>query len=204
MRGVKLAGFQAPGETGFAKGAIVAYSQEEITNIVRDVDRQPHIRKVKTIAQPDQRKSHDMMAHKLFIIPAPFFQPETEDDGLLSPVAGLQQIIRLEQRLMGSIRKGFVHAGSVEIPDGGSVHDIQAIGTKGTEIDGGIHLLHEAVLLRAGAKFEPARKRPEDALHGEFAGEGEDDDVESHETKVFGAFAIVKGRSRIGADGGGD
>ena len=145
-----------------------------------------------------------MMSNELSVVPAWFFKSETEHQGLLGPVTRLQEIVGLEKSLVSTVRKCLVHAGGVEIPDWGAVHDIQAIGAKDTEIQGGVGLLHEAIFFRAGAEFEPAGEGPEDALHGEFAGEGEDNDVEGDESKVFKAFAIVNRCFRVTSDGGGD
>lgn len=149
---------------------------------------------MKPIAQPNQRQRNDVMSDKLPVVSTWFFEPETEDQGLLGPVTRLQQIVGLEKSLVGSIRKCLVHARGVKIPNWGAVHDIQTIRAKGTEIEGGVHLFHEAILFRAGAELEPSGKGPEDALHGEFAGKGEDNNVESDKSEVFTAFAIVDRR----------
>ena len=113
---------------------------------MRDVYRQPHISEMKPVAQPNQRQGHNMMSDKLLIIPTGFFETKTEDQGLLSPVARLQQIVGFEQRFVSAVWESLVHAHGVEIPDRRAPHDIHAIGTKGTEIKGGIHLFHEAIL----------------------------------------------------------
>lgn len=171
---------------------------------MRDVNRQSHVGEMKPIAQPNQRQGDDVMSDKLPVISTWFFKPETENQGLLGPVTRLQQIVGLEKSLVGSIRKRLVHAGSVEIPDRGAIHDIQAIGTESPEVEGGVHLFHEAILFRAGAKLEPAGEGPEDALHDKLAGKGEDDNVESDKSEIFAAFAIVDGRIGVGANGGGN
>lgn len=181
-----------------------AYREEKITDIMRDVNRQPHVGEMKPIAQPDQRQGDDVMSNKLPVISTWFFEPETENQGLLGPITRLQQIVGLEKSLVGSIRKRLVHAGGVEIPNRGAIHDIQAIGTRNTEVDGGVHLFHEAILLRAGAKMEPAGEGPEDALHDKLAGKGEDDNVESDKSEIFAALAIVDGRIGVGANSDGN
>lgn len=181
-----------------------AYCEEKIADIMRDVNRQSHVGEMKAIAQPNQRQGNDVMSDELPVISPWFFEPETENQGLLGPVTRLQQIVGLEKSLVGSIRKRLVHAGGVEIPNRGAIHDKQAIGTKNTEVDGGVHLLHEAILFRAGAKLEPAGERPEDALHDKLAGKGEDDNVESDKSEIFAAFAIVDGRIGVGANSSGN
>ena len=101
------------------------YGEEEIADIMRDVDGQPHVGKMKAIAQPDQRERHNMMADQLFEILPWLLQQQAQHDGLLRPIAGLQQIIRFEQAFVRAMREPFKHAHGVEIPHGRPRHDIQ-------------------------------------------------------------------------------
>lgn len=41
------------------------------------------------------------------------------------------------------------------------------------------------------------------SLHAELAREAQHDDVEANKSEVAGAFAVVEGRGRVGADAGG-
>lgn len=112
------------GEEGWRKYHEKTYGEEEIANIMRDVDRQAHIREMEAVAQPNQRKRHNMMADKLFEILPRLLQQQAEHEGLLRPIASLQQIIRFEQTLVRTMREPFKHAHRVEIPHRRPRHDI--------------------------------------------------------------------------------
>ena len=105
---------------------------------------------------------------------------------------------------MSAVWERLVHAHRVKVPDGRVVHHVQAIGAKNAEVDGAICLLKEAVLFRARGDLAEAGDGAEGALHDEFAGEGEDDDVEGHEGEIFASFAIVGGSVEVCADSSGD
>jgi len=83
------------------------------------------------------------------------------------------------------------HALGVEVPNWRARHHVESHGSKNAEVNGGVGLFHITVLHIAG--FHSAGDCPsaQEALHDEFAGEGQHDDVESHEEEVASAFAIV-------------
>ena len=118
---------------------------------------------------------------------------------MLSPVARLQQVVRLEHPLVASVREPGEHAVRVEIPDRSSRHHIQPIGPEDAEVNGGIGLLHETVLLCPRADPAVERQRADEPLHEELAGEGQHDDVEGHEGEVEFSLAIVGRGIGVGA-----
>lgn len=131
------------------------------------------------------------MSHQLLEILSRLLQPQYQHKELLCPIAGLQEVIRLEKAFVRPVRKPFEHAGRVEIPDWRAVHHVEAQGSKDGKVHGCVALFHEAVLLGSRADAVPDRHGTDESLHEEFAGEGENDYVKSHEGKVPGAFAIV-------------
>ena len=52
-------------------------------------------------------------------------------------------------------------------------------------------MFHKAVLLGAALDAIVECQWPDESLHEEFASKSEDDDVETHEGEVAGAFAVV-------------
>lgn len=184
-------------------GELKTYRQEEITDIVGNIHRQSHVTEMEPITQPYQSQGDDMMAHEFLEIPARLFEHQAEHNGLLGPVARLQQVIGLEDPLVGAVREGLVHARRVEVPDWRAVHDPQAVGTEDGKVDGGIRLFHESILLGAAESIR-ARQRPKQALHDKLACEGENDNVEGDECEVLGAFAVMDGGFWISADVCGD
>lgn len=101
-----------------------AYREEEIADIMGDVDSQAHVGEVEAIAQPDQRDGDDVMCHKLFEVLSRLLQLEHEHNGLLGPVAGLQQVVGLEHGLVAPVGEILKHANGIKIPDRRPVHDI--------------------------------------------------------------------------------
>ena len=93
-----------------------AYRQEEITDIVRDIDSNAHLGKVKAVAQPDESKRDNVMEDQLLEILSRLFQLQHEDKGLLRPVGRLQQIICLKHTFMLPVRESFEHGCGVEVP----------------------------------------------------------------------------------------
>lgn len=168
---------------------------------MRDIHRNPHIRKMKPITQPNERQRDDMMRHQLLKILPRLLQHQHQHNSLLRPVTRLQQVIRLKNRLMRAVRKPLVHARRVEIPHGAAAHDPDAEGPVDPKVQRGVGLLHEAGLLRAPADAEGNGHGADQALHAEFAREGEDDDVEGDEGEVARAFAVVCGGVGVEADG---
>ena len=159
-----------------------------------DVDGQPHVGEVESVTQPDQRESDDVMSHQLLEILPRFLQQQGKNDELLCPVASLQQVVRFEQPFVCSVREPFKHPRGIEVPHWSPAHDEQTKRTEDAEVHGRVHLFHEPILFRS--RLDPICERhgPDEPLHEEFAGEGEDDDVKSHEDEVVGALAVVSGR----------
>ena len=152
------------------------HSQEKIANVMRNVHRQTHVRKVKPITQPDQRQRDDMMGHQLLKVLPWLLQHEQQHAHLLQPVARLDEIVCFECSRVQSVRKAVVHGPGVEVPERGLVaHDVQAERTEDAKVYGRVGLFHEASLLRAGAEVGAERGAgsdgSEDTLHDKLAGE---------------------------------
>lgn len=171
---------------------------------MRDINRQPNVRKVEAVAQPDERQCDEMVCHKFLEILPRLLEQHDQYERLLCPVTRLQEIIGFEQGVVRAIRERLVHACGTEIPDRRMIHDVQTIWARDTKVDGRVGLFQEAILLCAPGDFEPPGDGSQDPLHDEFPSEREDDDVEGDECKVLGTFTIVEGSIRVGADGGGD
>lgn len=140
-----------------------------------------------------------MVTDELLVILPRLFHAEQEHNGLLGPVGGLEQVVELEDALGGLVRKVRVHAGSVEVPDRSPAHHVHAGRAQDAEVDGRVHLLHEAGLLTSRPQAGVYGKRPEELLHDELAGKGEDDNVEGHESEIPRPLAILNGSGRVGA-----
>lgn len=119
---------------GKVEGLRTTHGKEEVADVMGDVHRQPHVGEMKSVAQPDQCQRDDVMTDQFAIIPPGFLQSEAQDQGLLGPVTRLQQVVGLEHGIVRAVGEGFVHACSVEIPDGGAIHDIQAVGPEDAKI----------------------------------------------------------------------
>ena len=102
-----------------------AYREKEVADIVRDVNRQTHVREMESVAQPYQCQSDDVVSDQFLEILPRLFQLQTQDNGLLRPVAGLKEIIRFEHRFVAPVREILIHAYSTEIPDRCPRHHIQ-------------------------------------------------------------------------------
>lgn len=92
---------------------------------------------------------------------------------------------------MRPMRICFEHSRRIKVPHRCPKHDIQAVGPKDRKVDGRIDLFHEAGLLGAGVDPSVHGERADDSLHEEFAGKGENDDIEGHEGEVTGTFPIL-------------
>ena len=53
---------------------VKTYRKEKIADVVRNIYSNTHIGEVKSIAQPDQRQSNNVMSHQLFEILPGFLQ----------------------------------------------------------------------------------------------------------------------------------
>ena len=167
------------------------YREEEVTDVVGDVDRYTHVREVEAVAKSNEGERNNMVSHEFFEIFPRLFQQQTEHNGLLSPITCLQQVIRLEQTFMASVRESFEHARGIEVPNGRSRHNQQAEWSKNAKIHRRIHLFHESVLLGAGLDAKVDCQGPNEPLHQEFAGERKDNDMECDKGEIKAAFAII-------------
>lgn len=178
------------------------HGKEEIANVMRDVHGQPHIREMEAVAQPDQRQRDDMMPHQLLEVLSWFFQLQAQDNGLLRPIARLQQIIPLEPAVVRAVRIPLVHALGVKIPHGRARHHHQPQRAEDGKVHRGVDLFHEAVLLGTRPDAAVDRRRPDQPLHEEFARERQHDDVKGHKGKVVQPFPVVS--RRVGIEAGGE
>ena len=174
-----------------AMGRTSAYRQEEIRNVMRNIHRQAHIREMKSITQPNQCQRDHMVSDQLFEIFPRLFQQQAQNNRLLRPVTRLQEIVRFESPFVTPMRKPFEHARRVEIPHRRPGHHVEPQWTKDSEIDCRVGLFHEAVLLCPTAYVPVSCQWAEVALHNEFAGEGQNDNVETHEGEIQRTLAVI-------------
>lgn len=128
------------------------YGKEEITDIMGQVDGNTDVREVEAVAQGNEGQSDDMVSHKLLEVLARLLHAQQQDNGLLRPVRSLEQVVELEDGLVGLVREGLVHASRVEVPYRCSTHDIQARRSHEHKVEGCVHLLHIACLLATRPK----------------------------------------------------
>lgn len=150
---------------------------------------------MEAVAEGDEGQADEVVAHELLEVLAGGLHAEDEDDGLLRPVGGLEEVVELEAVLVGHVREALVEAGRVEVPDGGPAHDVHAPGAAEGKVGGRVHLLHEAGLLALGLDAGVAGQGLEQLLHDELAREGQNDDVEGHKGQVPGPLAVLGGRA---------
>lgn len=174
-----------------------SYSKEEITNVMRNKDRNTHVREVESITQEDEGQRYDVMANEFLEVLSRLLHPQKQNDSLLSPKGCLEEVVELEISRMCLVRKVFVHPNGIEIPYGCPAHDIHACRTQKAKIYGRIHLFHESRLLGSTLESAPACKWPEDFLHDELASKGEHNNVEEDKSYIPGTLAILHRRVRL-------
>lgn len=123
---------------------------------------------------------------------------------MLRPVTRLQQVIRLEDPLVATMREIGEHALGVEVPNWRPRHHVKSNRPKDAEVEGRVGLFHITILHVAGFHSAVNCQSAEEVLHDELARKGQYDDVEGHKEEVAGTFAIVCGCIGIGARVGGD
>ena len=133
-----------------------------------------------------------MVQDQLLEVLARLLQLQHQHDRLLRPVGRLQQVVGLEVRLVSAVWESLVHASRVEVPNGRARHDPESEWSENSKVHGCECLLHEASLLSAALDTSADGQGQDQALHAELAGEGEDDGVESDESKVLLALAILR------------
>lgn len=171
--------------------AVTTYSKEEVANVVRDVDSQAHVGEVEAVAEADERQTDKVVAHKLLEVLPGRFHAEDEYDGLLRPVGGLKKVVEFEAVFVGLVWEPLVHSRGIKIPHWCLAHNVHAPWAAESEIDGGVHLFHEAGLFALGLDTSVTGQGLQQLLHDELAGEGQDDDVEGHEGDIPGPLAIL-------------
>src|SRR5438034_9966163 len=94
---------------------------------------------------------------------------------------------------MDFVWKILEHRSRVKIPEVRPAHDVQPVRPKDPEVNGCVHLLHEASRLSLPPNATVFCPRPDHALHQEFASEGEGNGVESHEGKITATLSVNDG-----------
>lgn len=94
------------------------YGEEEIGDVVCDIHGNSHVHKVEAVAQPDQADGDDVVRNELAPVLARLLEHQHQDNELLGPVAGLQQVVCLDDRLVRAVGEVLVHSRGVEVPDG--------------------------------------------------------------------------------------
>ena len=169
-----------------------------------DVHGNAHVCKVKPVAQPDQADGNDVMRHQLLEVFPRLFQHQHQHNGLLRPVAGLEKIVCLDNRLVRPVGEALVHANRVEVPHGRARHDPYAKGAVDAKVEGRVRLLHEAGLLVAVFDAKVYSNGANQPLHAVFSREAQHNGVEAHKGKVPSTFSIVQRRVGVGPHVGGD
>lgn len=155
-----------------------------------DINRQTNVRKVEAVAQSNQRQGDNVVSDELLKVLAGLLQLQEQHDSLLRPVTSLEQVVGLEQRLVLAVRESLEHGSRVEVPQGRTLHDVQAEWTEDAEVDRGVHLLHESRRLALAADSAPDRERADHLLHDELAGKGQYHGVKRDESDILLALAI--------------
>lgn len=131
-----------------------------------------------------------MMCDQFLKIFPRLLQHQGQHNALLCPVRRLQQIIRLEHRLVRLVREPLVHGRCIEVPNRCPAHNPKSIRPEYAEIHGRIKLFQKARLFSRTSDTVRERNRLDDPLHNEFSREGQHDDVEAHESEIARAFVI--------------
>ena len=84
-------------------------------------NRETHIREVEVIGKRDESESDEMVAHQLPIILPRLLDLEAYYDGLLHPVACLEEVVEFEVAAKCSIWVGGVHAADIEVEAEGGI-----------------------------------------------------------------------------------
>jgi len=171
---------------------------------MRDVHRNPHVRKMKSVAQPDQANSDNMMRNQLLKVLPRLLQHKQQHNRLLRPVTRLKEIVRLDDGLVRAVREALVHANRVEVPHRRPAHDPDTKRPVQRKVQRRVRLLHEPRLFIPVPDPKPYRNRANESLHAELAGEAQDDNVETDESEVTSALAVVNWAIGVRADVGGD
>jgi len=127
---------------------------------VGDVDGQAHIGEMEAVAQANEGQTDDVVANQLLDVLSRLLHAQKQHDGLLGPVGRLEEVVELEDGVVGLVREVLVHGARVEVPHGGAAHDVHARGAQEAKVERRVHLLHEAGLLAARSQPSPAGQGP--------------------------------------------
>lgn len=166
-----------------------------------NVDGNTHVREMEAVAQPNQADCDDVMCNQLFEVLSRLLEHQEQHNGLLRPVAGLKQIVCLEDGVMCPVREALVHAGRIEVPHRRARHDPDAKWTVQAKVQSCIGLLHEARLLGPALDAAINGNRADQPLHTELAREAQDNDVETDKGEVACPLAIMSGRIGVCSHG---
>ena len=111
-----------------------------------DVHGQAYVCEMESIAEPDQSQCDDMVSNQLFEVLAWLLQLQKQDDSLLCPVAGLDEIITLKQGIVGLVGVSCPVGVRVEVPYCCTAHDVQSKRSKDGKVDRSVRLFHESRL----------------------------------------------------------
>jgi hypothetical protein len=166
------------------------YGDEEVADIMGNVHRESHFRKVVAIARCDQRNRDYVMENEFLEVLSGLLQLQKQNDGLLGPVAGLEQVVCLEDTLVLLMGIALKHRRCVEVPHGAMPHDVHPKRSKDPKVDGGIDLLHEARLLGSASNATSDGPGPDDSLHEELARKTQENRVKGDKCDIVHAFAV--------------
>lgn len=81
-----------------------------------DVDCDAHFGEVEAVGEPDEGQCDDVVEHEFFEVFSWFLEEEDQHDRLLHPVAGLHEVVRLEDGFVFGVWEAFEHGSRVEVP----------------------------------------------------------------------------------------
>ena len=156
-----------------------------------DIDGKTHVGKVEAVREGDEGEGDYVMGNQLPEVLPRLLHAQHENDGLLGPVSGLEEIVELKWGVETLVWEVLVHASRVEIPDGGAGHDEYSCRAENAEVERCVQLLHEAGLLASGAETRASGQRPEHLLHNKLTCKREDDGIKCDESNVPAALAVL-------------
>lgn len=168
----------------------VTYREEEIRNVMSDIHCETDVGEMKPVAQGNQSQGNNMVSHKLLEILPRLFQHQEENNGLLRPVAGLEEVIGLEQAVVLSVRVPFKHGRRIEVPDIRPAHHVQTKRSEDSEVHRSIYLLHEPGCFPLGRDPTVHGERTNHPLHNDLARKGEHNGVKRDESNVLWTLPI--------------
>lgn len=76
------------------------YREEEIRHVMSDIDSKTDVCEVEPVAQRNKGESDNVVSNELLEVLSWLLQLQKENDSLLRPVTGLEQVIGLEKTLV--------------------------------------------------------------------------------------------------------